>query len=132
MTAIPGSGSQAWHADNLKRGLTIIVPLVDFTVENGATQMLVGSHDLRKNTRLVAQQGAQIMEAPTGSIAAYDSRTYHRGIGNQTDEGRPALIFCYDRTETPPPGCGSMGSLANAHLAGILNVLSAGWISVTE
>jgi ectoine hydroxylase-related dioxygenase (phytanoyl-CoA dioxygenase family) len=43
--AIPCSGSQAWHADNLSRGLTIIVPLVDFTIENGATQLIVGSHN---------------------------------------------------------------------------------------
>lgn len=128
MTALPGSNSQAWHWDNKKRGLTIIVPLVDFNSDNGATQLLVGSHNMTWS--LLAQQGAQVIQVPTGSIAAFDSRTYHRGLGNQTDEPRPALIFCYDRQWNPPPGCGPMGSLANAYLAGILNVASAGWASL--
>ena len=41
MTALPGSTAQTWHSDNRSRGLTIIVPLVDFTAANGATQVLV-------------------------------------------------------------------------------------------
>jgi hypothetical protein len=110
--------------------MTIIVPLVDFTIENGATQVLVGSHN--KTWSLVAQQGAQVVQVPTGSIAVFDSRVYHRGLGNQTDEARPALIFCYDREWNPPPGCGPMVSLANAYLAAILNVVSAGWITCTS
>ena len=28
--------AQTWHSDNRSRGLTIIVPLVDFTIANGA------------------------------------------------------------------------------------------------
>ena len=62
-------------------------------------------------------------------IVAYDSRAFHRGLGNLTDEPRPALIFCYDRTVSPPPGRGSMGMIGIAWLASILNVASAGWIS---
>jgi len=127
MTALPGSAPQTWHSDNRSRGLTIIVPLVNFTAANGATQLLVGSHN--KNYGLLAHQGAQVVQAPVGAIAMYDSRTFHRGLGNQTDEGRPALIFCYDRTWSPPPGCGSMGMIANAWLASTLNVASAGWIT---
>ena len=109
------------------RGLTIIVPLVDFTAANGATQVLVGSHS--KDYARVAQQGAQVVQAPVGAIVAYDSRAFHRGLGNLTEEPRPALIFCYDRTESPPPGRGSMGMIGIAWLASILNVASAGWIS---
>jgi hypothetical protein len=155
MTAVPNGDGQKWHSDNRARGLTIIVPLVDFTAANGATQVLVGSHNSTWN--LVAQQGAQVVEASTGSLAAYDSRTYHRGLGNRTKEGRvgrcdsnphrswiqastpcltspvwspqPALIFCYDRKETPPPGCGMLESRAHATLAGLLNIVSAGWIT---
>jgi ectoine hydroxylase-related dioxygenase (phytanoyl-CoA dioxygenase family) len=129
MTALPGSASQAWHWDNKTRGITIIVPLVDFTTDNGATQLLVGSHNM--TLPLVAQEGAQIVEVPTGGVAVFDSRTYHRGLGNLTDETRPALIFCYDRTCSPPPGVGTLGSLANAYLAATLNVASAGWLTLT-
>mgnify|MGYP001424911161 CR=1 FL=1 len=127
MTALPGSAAQTWHSDNSSRGLTIIVPLVDFTAANGATQVLVGSHS--KDYALVAQQGAQVVQAPVGAIVAYDSRAFHRGLGNLTDEARPALIFCYDRTASPPPGRGSMGMIGIAWLASTLNVASAGWIS---
>ena len=127
MTALPGSAAQTWHSDNSSRGLTVLVPLVDFTAANGATQVLVGSHS--KDYARVVQQGAQVVQAPVGAIVAYDSRALHRGLGNLTDESRPALIFCYDRTLSPPPGRGSMGMIGIAWLASILNVASAGWIS---
>ena len=103
------------------------MPLVDFTADNGGTQMLVGSHN--SSWSLVAQEGAQVVHAPAGAVVAYDSRTYHRGLSNQTGEGRPGLIFCYDRTVSPPPGVGPLGSLANANLAHVLNVLSTSWIA---
>jgi len=129
LNAVPGSVDQTWHSDNRSRGLSIIVPLVDFTAFNGATQVIVGSHNY--TFPMVVTQGAQVVHAPVGAIAAYDSRTYHRGLGNQSDEGRPALIFCYDRTCSPPPGYsglyGSVAHLAHASLAGILNVASSGW-----
>ena len=128
LNAVPGSKDQTWHSDNRSRGLSIIVPLVDFTPENGATQLLLGSHN--KSWPRVVQQGAQVVHAPVGAVAAYDSRTYHRGLGNQTGEGRPALIFCYDREWSPPPGCGANGSLANANLAHLLNMVSTGWSAV--
>lgn len=130
LNAVPGSGHQTWHSDNRSRGLTIIVPLVDFTADNGPTQVLVGSHS--RNWPLVAQHGARTVQARVGGIAAYDSRTYHRGLGNETAEGRPALIFCYDRDWSPPPGVGALGSLTHACVASALNVLSAGWITCRE
>ena len=129
MTAVPGSGNQSWHKDNRARGLSIIVPLVDFTPENGGTQLLLGSHN--NNWPLFANGGARVIDAPAGSVVAYDSRTIHRGLGNETNEGRPALIFCYDRVETPPPGCGTLGSVGTSYqgrlvdiLTGAMNVLS--------
>ena len=127
LNAVPGSVSQTWHSDNRSRGLSIIIPLVEFTKDNGPTQLILGSHAGAWST--VAREGAQVVVAPVGSIAAYDSRTYHRGLGNDTDQGRPALIFCYDRIASPPPGyTGVFGSIAHAYLAGLLNLASAGWI----
>lgn len=125
LNAVPNSLDQTWHSDNRSRGLSIIVPLVDFTMDNGATQVLVGSHE--KDWSRVAQQGAQVVQAPVGAIAAYDSRTYHRGLGNKTSQGRPALIFCYDKKASAPPGCGTYGMIAHANLAHALNVASTGW-----
>merc|ERR1712203_639530 len=45
LNAVPGSKDQTWHSDNRSRGLSIIVPLVDFTASNGGTQLLLGSHE---------------------------------------------------------------------------------------
>jgi len=131
LNALPGSVSQTWHSDNRSRGLTIIVPLVDFTAENGSTQLIVGSHN--KTWPLIAEQGGRVVEAPVGSIAVFDSRTYHRGLGNETNDGRPALIFCYDRPSSPPPGySGVYGSISHALLAGTLNIASAAWITCAD
>ena len=126
MTAVPHCAEQKWHSDNRTRGLTVIVPLVDFTQSNGSTQLLVGSH--AHNWPLIAQHGAQVVQCPIGSIAAFDSRTYHRGLANETKEVRPALIFCYDRKESPPPGVSGMALRAHAGLASMLHILSAGYI----
>mmetsp|Transcript_14395 Transcript_14395/g.20416 ORF Transcript_14395/g.20416 Transcript_14395/m.20416 type:complete len:337 (-) Transcript_14395:141-1151(-) len=122
MTAVPGSGNQSWHKDNRARGLSIIVPLVDFTPDNGGTQLLLGSHDT--NWPLFANGGARVIHAPAGSIVAYDSRTIHRGLGNETNEGRPALIFCYDRVESPPPGCGTLGSVGTSYQGRLIDILT--------
>lgn len=122
MTAVPGSTHQAWHKDNRGRGLSIIVPLVDFTAENGGTQLLLGSHE--SSCPLGSDQGAKVVVAPAGSVVAYDSRTIHRGLGNDTREGRPALIFCYDRERTPPPGTGTAGSIGTGLQGRVLDIVS--------
>ena len=132
MTAVPGSGNQSWHKDNRARGLSIIIPLVDFTPDNGGTQLLLGSHN--NNWPLLFSSpnggggggggGARVVRAPAGSVVAYDSRTIHRGLGNVTSEGRPALIFCYDRIETPPPGCGTLGSVGTSYQGRLVDILT--------
>ena len=130
--AVPGSQSQSWHSDNQKRGITIIIPLTEFTPDNGPTQLLVGSHRDRNEIgilgylRGILSQGAKVITAPVGSIAAYDSRIYHRGLGNPSSEVRPAIIFCFDRINSPPPGIGTYGSLLNSYGARLLHILSPG------
>ena len=44
LTAAPQSQSQIWHSDHRAHGLTLVVPLVSFTPDNGGTQVLPGSH----------------------------------------------------------------------------------------
>lgn len=131
MTAVPGSNNQSWHKDNRARGLSIIVPLVDFTAENGGTQLLLGSHNTnwpilsaKKNNGGGGGVGARVIHAPAGSIVAYDSRTIHHGLGNETSMGRPALIFCYDRVESPPPGCGTLGSVGTSYQGRLIDILT--------
>ena len=82
---------------------------------------MLGSHN---NKWPLNQGGARVIEAPAGSIVAYDSRTIHRGLGNDTDDGRPALIFCYDRCESPPPGCGTLGSVGTSYQGRLVDILT--------
>ena len=70
LTAAPTvSQQQSWHSDNRSRGITIVVPLVDFTAENGATQLLPGSHELGKSWRALLRDGARVVTPCAGSIA---------------------------------------------------------------
>ena len=123
LTAVPQSAPQMWHSDRA-RGLTLLVPLVDFTLENGATQLLPGSHRLHQLGTL--NHGPTVACAPKGSVVAYDARVYHRGLGNSTWTPRPALVLRYDRRETSPPGCGPLGTAAHAVVARALQ-LWCGW-----
>ena len=125
LNAAPASHSQSWHSDHQARGLTLVVPLVEFTPANGATQLLPGSHAPSRAWRWLLG-GAQVVAAPAGSLLVYDARTYHRGLGNDTDASRPALVFRYDRAdERPPPGVGLVGSLLHAAVAATLHLLTA-------
>ena len=123
---MPGGMSPAWHKDNPARGLSITIPLHSFTLDNGATQLLPGSHE--RDWRRVAESGASVVVARLGSVCAYDSRTYHRGLVNETKEGRPAIILCYDQKATPPPGVGTYGSMAHSFAAMLLNITSTYWL----
>ena len=64
--------------------------------------------------------------------AVYDCRTYHRGLGNSTTAGRPALVFRYDFEATPPPGVGLLGSVAHTSLARALHVASSCGLAMRE
>jgi hypothetical protein len=46
LNAQPGAANQHWHLDNLARGLTVIVPLVATTGDNGPTELLLRSHTM--------------------------------------------------------------------------------------
>lgn len=133
LTATPFiSDDQMWHSDNQARGITIIVPLCDFTAENGATQLLPGTHELRSSWPLLWRDGARVATPRQGSIVVYDARTYHRGLGNSTKASRPALVFRYDRKESPPPGVGVVASLAHASAAKVLHTSMAVVLATRE
>ncbi len=88
------------------------VCITDFTKENGATCFKLGSHTERaarpeewgtaaaySEPGYRAEHGlpytgpeAEVLEAPAGSIVAYDARTWHRTGINRTDEKRGAML----------------------------------------
>lgn len=66
--------------------LTVLIPLVEITDENGPTQFIKGSHK-----RPVVDESRQEIYSPLlspGDIVMFDGRTLHRGSANKTTEER--------------------------------------------
>lgn len=84
-------------------GVQIIIPLDQFTLENGATAFLPGSHkmkidfrDLEKNrdtyNQMLLEQGIQFLAEP-GDVLMYDGRTLHSTMPNNSTQFRSALLI---------------------------------------
>jgi len=118
LVSLPQSKDQFFHQDNRRQGLTVLIPLVNVTLENGPTQLLPRSHHLTAGageqvtsmdcsilSSMVEVEGSMRACIPAGSAVVYDSRTLHRGLANADPvESRPVLVFRYDYDDTPPPG----------------------------
>ncbi|MEP7359798.1 MAG: phytanoyl-CoA dioxygenase family protein, partial [Anaerolineales bacterium] len=102
--ALPGSGNQALHAD--WRGA--VEPgdyhvcnsawlLDDFTESNGATRVIPGSQRSGKTAKEVladpaaTQPDEVLVIAPAGTVAVFNSHTWHGGTLNRTDRPRRVL-----------------------------------------
>ncbi|NKB69355.1 MAG: hypothetical protein GKR89_19970 [Candidatus Latescibacteria bacterium] len=115
-TSWPGSGIQSVHRDSPPLvadhphplppySIVLNVPLVDFTVETGATQVWPGTHlDNRPNPEGVntldtwaADKPSTPTLVPVGSLVLRDMRMWHRGMPNQTQTIRTMLAVVYNR-----------------------------------
>ena len=113
-TPYPGSGFQNIHQDFPRFGLTINIPLVDFTEENAPLEIWPGSHVRstdklgasafhKGNVNLTADEINEInqkipskrMLIKAGSILIRDQRLVHRGTANVSDQPRPCLSLWY-------------------------------------
>lgn len=74
--------------------LTVFVPLVDLSAENGATEFSLGSH----LHDCASDLGERIVECKAGSAILFDYRLLHRGTANQTTADRPILYYTYARS----------------------------------
>ncbi|GAA4980663.1 phytanoyl-CoA dioxygenase family protein [Actinopolymorpha pittospori] len=118
-TAFPGSTHQRVHRDTNPvfaseqsvptptTALVLNIPLCDFTVENGATEVWPGSH-LIVDTAADTGPGADLttraqalastrVDVPTGSVVLRDLRLWHRGVPNHSDAARSMLAVVYQR-----------------------------------
>mmetsp|Transcript_25143 Transcript_25143/g.49067 ORF Transcript_25143/g.49067 Transcript_25143/m.49067 type:complete len:300 (-) Transcript_25143:166-1065(-) len=120
----PGSATQLFHQDNKRKGITMIIPLVDVTLDMGPTHLLPGTHLLTqarhdgdatfgnklaqiiRGLGTLCGQGGIRGELKAGTAIVYDSRTLHRGLKNRSANGRPVLVYRYDLREYPPPQAG--------------------------
>ena len=108
--ASPGGEEMALHADqgfvppkvDIPLILNVVLPLVDFTAENGATRVAPGSH-LADPRQLFAQPPATTpVLAGAGQAILIDGRTWHGTGANRSGRSRPALLINYCRPWVRP------------------------------
>ena len=101
---LPGETAQTLHTDDgfyrvprprAAIGVSAIWAIDDFTAENGATQIIPGSH--RWGAEQPAEDDPTIMpvEMPAGSVVVFQGTLWHRGGANTTDRARLAITPQY-------------------------------------
>ena len=106
---LPGEDDQILHVDDgiypiripgVEMQISAMWSLDDFTEENGATRVALGSHKdslLTRSYRLQGKHDEDVVQAvmPKGSILFYLGSTLHGGGANRTDKSRAGLINTY-------------------------------------
>ncbi len=99
----PGEKTQVLHRDddfypiripNVEFQISALWALDDFTLENGATRIVQGSHDMREISTIQESDVEQAV-MPKGSVLFYLGSTVHGGGANITDRPRSGLITTY-------------------------------------
>jgi ectoine hydroxylase-related dioxygenase (phytanoyl-CoA dioxygenase family) len=80
--------------DDVVVEVSCIWALQDFTVANGATRVVPGSHRLPHGVR-VADSDAAVAEMPRGSVVMYLGSTFHGGGANVSNETRYGINVDY-------------------------------------
>ena len=101
----PGGEAQLLHLDNAVpepipkwvMRFIIVIPLVDFTKENGPTAVVPKSHKLyRKPTpEDEASSKVTLLTAKAGSLILWDGNLWHKSTQNNSNKKRSALIISY-------------------------------------
>jgi ectoine hydroxylase-related dioxygenase (phytanoyl-CoA dioxygenase family) len=104
----PGASRGVLHADQIfapepwsasPQGINVAWCIDDFTRENGATEVVVGSH---RWNRMPTPNDADVRmvsaEAPAGSAIAFESRIWHRTGANTSRDRRRAAVFPFYTT----------------------------------
>jgi ectoine hydroxylase-related dioxygenase (phytanoyl-CoA dioxygenase family) len=83
--------------------LNMLVMLDDFTVENGATRLLPGSHlmpEMASDTAFA--RDAVSVTGKAGDIVLFDSLVVHAAGPNRSESSRRALTLCFGRPFMKP------------------------------
>jgi ectoine hydroxylase-related dioxygenase (phytanoyl-CoA dioxygenase family) len=101
----PGEAEQPLHADDQliplpKPHVSIICnsmwALTDFTIENGATRVVPGSHRADRSPMPFGEKVEfQYAEMKAGSVLVFDGSIWHGGGANRTSERRLGLAMNY-------------------------------------
>ncbi len=119
-STVPGSETQWIHRDSGQlfpelpfalpvSTIVVNIPLVDFTVENGATEVWPGSHLIVDDAAVrntpynvcdearAAQLPSFQLVMPAGSVVVRDMRCWHRAMPNRSQTIRHMLALVYFR-----------------------------------
>jgi len=97
------------HDEKGYNAATAIWMLDEFTVENGATAFVPGSHLLGKSPKQVladlntSQPGEIVIEGQPGDVLVFNGHCWHAGRPNTTAGHRRALLVHYLRADVPRP-----------------------------
>jgi hypothetical protein len=102
-------------------GVQCIMPLDEFTDDNGATQLVPGSHRrYRHPPAAVPDQDVTIFTAAPGDLLIIAASTWHRAGINLTGQPRTAVLFSFVeswiRPMTGPPEDGPWSATPSARL----------------
>ena len=97
----PGEAAQAWHTDDAfyhaprprpqPLGVSVIWAIEDFTADNGATEVIPGSHRWGRERRGAREREAVRAVMPAGSALVFDAALWHRGGSNRSPGTRLAI-----------------------------------------
>jgi ectoine hydroxylase-related dioxygenase (phytanoyl-CoA dioxygenase family) len=101
----PGETAQGWHTDDgfylvprphpAPRGVSVIWAIEDFTADNGATELIAGSHRWgpeHPDDHAGEPGGAPVAAVmPAGSALVFDAGLWHRGGANRSAGTRLAI-----------------------------------------
>jgi ectoine hydroxylase-related dioxygenase (phytanoyl-CoA dioxygenase family) len=99
---LPGSHTQHWHLDRPfnKEFMIANITVVDTTPQNGATDVIPGSHKrFYKYTQFVLERIARNNKRVVtnrGDVVVRSSNVWHRGMTNLTSTPRPMLAFTWE------------------------------------
>ena len=110
LTMAPGGPNQVLHLDQPEHTPGIVIninathTLDDFTKENGATRIVPASHMRSGRNRDFAGEEKHTIqiEAPAGSLIAFNGGCIHAGSANRTDKLRRCLHAYYTRAWAKP------------------------------
>ncbi|MBS0377432.1 MAG: phytanoyl-CoA dioxygenase family protein [Proteobacteria bacterium] len=101
---LPGQGAQPLHRDDspypvqlagLELQIGVMWALTDFTAENGATRIVVGSHRLLRTWHAPELANCDQAVMPKGSVVIYLGSTWHGSGENRSKSPRMGLINTY-------------------------------------
>jgi len=99
---LPGSVTQHYHMDRtyLNEFMIANVSVVDTTIENGATDVIAGTHQkFYKYWRFAVEmpwRRHKQVESTSGDVIVRVSNLWHRGMPNHSDKVRPMLAFTWE------------------------------------